>query len=96
MGALFPTSRPDAKAYLGPSPLLGGASAVWDAVRAGVLMLASEPYGLVIVVSDGRDTASRSSRGELERLAQFSNVPIYALDSSAAQAWGGPPRPQPT
>jgi Ca-activated chloride channel homolog len=58
-----------------------GRTALYDAVLAGLeyLSAGSRARRVLVVVSDGRDNASRASREEVFRKAQASNAMIYTL-----------------
>jgi VWFA-related protein len=71
-----------------------GGSAVRDAIRVAdgyVRARAAHPRKALLVISDGKDTASMASGRELRRLVERGGVAIHALELSGAG--GRAPRP---
>ena len=62
-----------------------GSTSLRDAVAAAARRLAedSSPRRAVIVISDGRDTSSTLSLGEVSRVASEIDVPVYVLTVTA-------------
>ena len=81
-------SRAVARAYA------GGGTALYDAIADGVPIanLGRHPKKALLVISDGNDTNSRISVGELRGLIRESEVLVYALgvDGTATQTRNGP------
>jgi len=67
----------------------GGGTAVYDAVYGSVLKMLSKETGerrkLVILISDGDDTASKLSQTESIEMAQRHDVTIYAISTNRTQ-----------
>jgi VWFA-related protein len=67
----------------------GGGTAVYDAVYGSVLKMLSKETGerrkLIILISDGDDTASKLSQTESIEMAQRHDVTIYAISTNRTQ-----------
>lgn len=67
----------------------GGGTAVYDAVYASVLKMLSKETGerrkMIILISDGDDTASKLSQTESIEMAQRHDVTIYAISTNRTQ-----------
>lgn len=65
----------------------GGETALYDAVRYALETVSAQPVGrrAVIVLSDGRDTASGANLDEVIARAALRNIPVYTLGLQQSQ-----------
>lgn len=80
-GAPFTSNANTLRAALARTISARGRTALYDAVLAGLdyLSAGSRARRVLVVVSDGHDNASRTTREEVFRKAQASNAMIYTL-----------------
>jgi Ca-activated chloride channel family protein len=77
---MFTSNRDDLVRYLHTEMQYGNGTRLWDAVDRSVTMLAKETSRRVILVlSDGDDTASSASRDEVLARAQQDDLMVYAV-----------------
>lgn len=65
----------------------GGETTLYDAVRYALDQVSAQPFGrrVIIVLSDGKDTASLSTLDDLIARAVLLNIPIYTLGLQQSQ-----------
>jgi Ca-activated chloride channel family protein len=69
----------------------GNATKLWDAVDASIATLEPlEGRRVVLVFTDGDDTASRASLGSVRERAQRDDIMIYAIGLRTPRSAGGP------
>jgi Ca-activated chloride channel family protein len=87
---VFTSNRDDLVRYLHTEMQYGNGTRLWDAVDASLSRLAKEvSRKVVLVLSDGADTASSRSRDEVLARAQADDVMVYAIGLHS-QYRGGP------
>ena len=68
----------------------GGGTALFDAVQVAVTRKLREREGkrVLVIISDGDDTASRTTLPDTIAIAQRNDVIIYAISTNASGLWG--------
>ena len=77
---MFTSNRDDLIRYLHTEMQYGNGTRLWDAVNFGITSLSKETARkVVLVLSDGDDTASSASRDEVLARAQADDIMVYAI-----------------
>lgn len=68
----------------------GGGTALFDAVQVAVIRKLKDREGkkILVIISDGDDTASRTSLSDAVAVAQRNDVIVYAISTNASGMWG--------